>query len=122
MYAASAQANKLRRLINTHGGDFYFSKPELNEFGEPSGNTVSVTIRGVYHEETSYSSKSSTEASTIRKKDSPMILCLWEDAQRVADDSLLKFNDHTYSIGGIKNLAEANIIGDISLEEVQTHG
>lgn len=121
MDALTFQLNKVRRLINTQGKLFKFTRQGTNEFGEPNGQTESVDIVGVYHETTSFLSKSATEATTIRQKSSPMILCLWEDAQRVLHTDELSFNEKSYKVGEVKNISEANIVGDISLEEVQTN-
>lgn len=122
MDALTFQLNKVRRLIKTQGQNFSFSRPGTNEFGEPNGQTESVVISGVYHETTSYLSKTVTQATTIRQKPSPMILCLWEDAQKVVQTDEMTFNGKTYKVGEVKNISEANIVGDISLEEVQTDG
>lgn len=122
MDAVSFQLNKVRRLINTQGEHFSFQRQETNEFGEPNGQTVSVNIAGVYHETTSFLSKTATDATTIRQKPSPMVLCLWEDAQKLLHADELSFNGKSYKVGEIKNISEANIVGDISLEEVQTSG
>lgn len=122
MDALTFQLNKVRRLINTQGKSFSFKREKANEFGEPNGQTESVDIKGVYHETTSFLSKSATEATTIRQKSSPMILCLWEDAQKILHTDTLSFNGKSYKVGEVKNISEANIVGDISLEEVQTNG
>lgn len=122
MDALTFQLNKVRRLINTQGKNFQFKRQGTNEFGEPNGQTESVDIVGVYHETTSFLSKSATEATTIRQKPSPMILCLWEDAQKILHTDELSFNGKSYKVGEVKNISEANIVGDISLEEVQTNG
>ena len=119
MNALAFQLNKVRRLINTNGTLFRFVKVGEDEFGEPNGQTESVMIKGLYHETTSYLSKSSTESTTIKQKSSPMILCLWDDVTKITDGYELQFNGKKYTIGGIKNLSESNIIADISLEEVQ---
>lgn len=119
MDAVKFQLNKVRRLINTQGKPFKFTRQGTNEFGEPNGQTESVDIVGVYHETTSFLSKSATEATTIRQKFSPMILCLWKDAQKILHTDELSFNGKTYKVGEVKNISEANIVGDISLEEVQ---
>lgn len=121
MDALAFQLNKVRRLINTQGKNFQFKRRGTNEFGEPNGQTESVDIVGVYHETTSFLSKSATEATTIRQKPSPMILCLWEDAQKILHTDELSFNGKNYKVGEVKNISEANIVGDISLEEVQTN-
>ena len=119
MDSLAFQLNKVRRLINTRGQTFKFIRQVVDDFGEPTGDTISVVISGVYHETTSYLSKTSDEAATIRKKPSPMILCLWEEAKKVIHTDELVFNGKTYKVCEVKNLSEANIVGDISLGEVQ---
>lgn len=119
MNSAMFQLNKIHRLISTQGKQFTFSRQRLNEYHEPNGQTESFTIKGVYHETTGYLSKRGTDAATIRSKSSPMLLCQWEEAQSLLHTDTLTFNGRVYKIGEIKNLAEANLIADISLEEVQ---
>lgn len=119
MNSASFQLNKVRRSIATLGTSFVFIRPDKNAFGEPNGQTISVAIKGIYHETTSFLSKSSVESTTVRTKPSPMILCLWQDAQKLQHMDKLAFNGKSYKVGDIKNLSESNIIGDISLEEIQ---
>lgn len=119
MHRAMFQLHKVRRLINTQGQTFHFKTCGKDEFGEPNGETVSHTIKGVFHETASYITKAATDASTIRKKSSPMVLTLWENAEGLHRMDKLKFNGKSYQVNEIKNVAEANLVADISLEEVQ---
>ena len=113
------QLNKLQRFIRTHGQEFQFSTPGMNEFQEPNGETVSHSIKGVFHETTGYATQTTSDASTIRKKSSPMIMVLWEEAQKLSHTDKLVFNGKSYRVNEIKNISEANLVADISLEEVQ---
>ena len=122
MDAVAFQLNKVRRLLKTQGQKFTFERPGLNDFGEPNGQAELVIILGVYHETSSYISKSKVESTTIRSKSSPMILCLWEEAKRLQSTDVLYYNGKTYTVTDVKNVAEANIAADISLEEVQNDG
>lgn len=122
MNAALFQLNKVRRLVKTQGQAFEFTREQLNDFGEPTDESVTLTIKGVYHETASYLTKTAMEATTIKQKPSPMILCLWEEANKLKPFDVLAFNGKNYTINGVKNIDEANIIGDVSLEEVQTDG
>lgn len=122
MHNAAFQLNKVRRLINTQGQTFKFDTPGRNEFGEPNSETVSHMIKGVFHETTSFISKATTESSAIRKKPSPMVMTLWESLGGLRRNDTLKFNGKEYRVIEIKNISEANLIADISLEEVQTDG
>ena len=122
MYAAEFQLNKVRRLINTQGRLIAVSRQEKNKFNEPSGQAEVFNIKGVFHETTSYLSKTGSNGSTVRSKPAPMFMCLWESARLLQHTDQVILNGRTYNIGEIKNLCEANIIGDISLEEVQSDG
>ena len=122
MNARMFQLHKIRRLIYTEGRVFEFFLPRENEFGEPNGVAETHIVQGVYHETTSFLSKTSSDSTTIRQKPSPMILCLWEDTERLSHMMQLFYNGRLYRIGGIRNLSEANIVADVSLEEVQNDG
>lgn len=126
MHNAAFQLSKVRRLIRTQGKVFHFDRPVKNEFGEPNGETVSHAIKGVFHEAlglaSGYSSKTTSEDTTIRKKDFPMVLTLWESLGDLQHTDVLTFNGKSYRVNEIKNVAEANLIANISLEEVQTDG
>lgn len=120
MYAASAQLNKVRRLVNTEGTWFTFSKQGKNEFNEPNGVDVStVRLKGIYHETTSYLKKTADDAATVRTKSSPMILCLYEASSFLDTEFTLTYRGKLYRIGEIKDIAESGVACDISLEEIQ---
>lgn len=119
MNGAAFQLNKIRRAIRTQGQTFEAIRPKKNEFDEPTKETVSQQFKGVFHELTEYKSKTTSEASTIRQRSSPMVLVLWEDAKELHHQDQIKFNNKTYLVNEIKNLAEANLVADIYLEEVQ---
>lgn len=124
MNHSAFQLNKVRRLIKTSGQDFEFKTRGKNEFGEPNGDTVSHKVKGVFHESPGYASgyvtKTSTDASVTRLKSQPMIMTLWESVSELQHGSELKFNGKTYKVNEVTNIAQANSIADISLEEVQT--
>lgn len=122
MNSAAFQLNKIRRLINTQGREITIKVPSKNKFNEPNGVAETITIVGVFHEVTSYLSKTASDGSTMRKKPSPMFLCLWEEVQQIHYLDQVILNDRVYRIGEIKNICEANIAADISLEEVQSDG
>ena len=122
MNSAMFQLNKIRRLINTQGVSVTVIRQSKNKFNEPNGKDEDFVITGVFHETTSYLSKTASDGSTIRSKASPMFMCFWETAEMLKHTDKILFNDKSYQIGEIKNLCESNLIADISLEEVQTNG
>lgn len=120
MNSSAFQLNKVRRLINTQGRSVTVTRQGRDKFNEPNGEAEVFNITGVFHETTSYLSKTGSDGSTVRAKSSPMLLCLWADIRLLQHTDQINLNSHTYNIGEIKNLCEANVVGDISLEEVQT--
>lgn len=120
MEAKLFQLNKVRRLINTQGSLFTFDRSGRNEFGEPNGKTESqIVVHGVYHETTNYLSKGTTDATTLRQKSSPMILCLWEEAKNLFHTDRVSIGESTYTIGEIHDLSNANVVAEVYLEEEQ---
>jgi hypothetical protein len=122
MSQVAFQLQKLRRLIKAQGKPFELQVQKTNDFGEPDGKPIAEIIVGVYHETTGYLTREVSGASAIRKKSSPQVLCLYEDAQKVSVDQKLKFNGRTYRVTEVKNLSEMDLACDISLEEVQGDG
>lgn len=122
MNSAAFQLNKVKRLINTQGRSVIVTRQGKDKFNEPNGEAEVFSIKGVFHETTSYLSKTGSNGSTIRAKPAPMFMCLWEEAQGLQHTDQVLLNNRTYNIGEIKNLDEADIIADVSLTEVQTDG
>lgn len=124
MNQAAFQLNKVRRLIKTSGKVFEFKTRGTNEFGEPNGEPVARQVKGVFHESpgcaSGYVTKTSSDATTTRMKSQPMILTLWESVSDLKHGSELKFNGKTYKVNEVTNISQANLVADISLEEVQT--
>lgn len=122
MNSAAFQLNKVKRLINTQGRSVIVTRQGKNKFDEPNGEAEIFNIKGVFHETTSYLSKTGSNGSTVRAKPSPMFMCLWTEAQALQHTDQIQLNNRLYNIGEIKNLCEADVVADVSLEEVQTGG
>lgn len=122
MNSSTFQLNKVRRLIKAQGRSVIVTRQGKNKFNEPNGEAEVFSITGVFHETTSYLSKTGSDGSTVRAKPSPMLMCLWDDINKIKHTDQIIMNNHTYNIGEIKNLCEADVVGDISLEEVQING
>lgn len=117
MYAKSFQINKVAKTLKRSGQEFTFERPVLDKFGEPTEQKKEIKIIGLFHETTSYISKSATDASIIAKKSSPMILCI--NFNGIQKGDRLAFNGKSYLVNEVKDLLENNAIFDISLEEIQ---
>ena len=120
MIAPQYQLNKSRRFVTTYGQEFKFQRPAVNEYGEPTDQGEEITVKGVYHEALGYVylTKSTTESTTRRQRVFPMILMLWEEAEKLVHTDRLTYNGHLYQVGEINNIGEANVVADVSLMEV----
>ena len=117
------QLYKIRRLLKLQGTPITYTRFNTNGFGEPTNTSSQYRILSLFHEATSqaseYTSKTTSDASTIRVKSHSKLLCLWEDAKQISIKDQVKFNGKTYEVNGVNNIAESNLIADVSLEEVQ---
>lgn len=121
MYQAPFQLSKVRRLINTQGQEFVFFSPSKNDFGEPNGETTSHQVKGVLHEASAgYITRTAADASTTRYKSQTMLLTLWESTEELTLECEMKLNNKVYRVNEISNLLQANLVADISLEEVHS--
>lgn len=117
MDAKSFQINKVAKALKRSGQEFTFERPVLDKFGEPTEQKKEIKIIGLFHETTSYISKSVADASIIAKKSSPMILCI--NFNGIQKGDRLAFNGKSYLVNEVKDLLESDAVFDISLEEIQ---
>lgn len=115
------EAYKIKRELKRSGIEYEFKRNGNNEFNEPTGEPSSVgTITGLYHEQNGSIQITTGDTTQTRTKKVPMILCLYEDAASLALQigDIVKINTKTFSVTGITNIQEWNVISDISLEVV----
>lgn len=117
MRNVSFQKAKLSRIILVEGSNYVFTRDQLDEYGEPTGDSPPVaTIRGLWHESQSYVSLKKEEASTVRSKPSPQILVMADDARSIEQGDLLFTNGKKYTVSGIHDPTNLGVAADISLE------
>lgn len=122
MHSSNFQLNKVRRIVRTQGKTFTVTREGINEFQEPDGTVESFPLIGVYHTSPSnsmYSVQHKSDSTMVWPKSFPMILCLWEEAEKLKLTDRVVLNGKMYRVGEIRNVDEANLIGDITLEEIQ---
>lgn len=121
MHNGAFQLNKVRRAIRTQGKDFEVVRPKVNNFGEPTQEADRFQFPGILHDTNKFKSKSLTDASTIQQRNyAPMVLALWEDVRWIQPKDYIRLNGKSYRIEEVRNVGEANLVADISLEEVQS--
>lgn len=113
------EAYKIRRELKKSGREYEFNRAELNEFKEPTDKILLAgKLTGLYHEQNGNISVITGDTTQTRTKKIPMILCLYEDANFIKVQDIVKINSKTFKVTGIVNVQEWNIIADISLEVI----
>lgn len=115
------EAYKIRRELKRSGIDLVFERPVLNAFKEPTKETAPLgTLRCLYHEQNGYIKITTGDTTQTRTKKTPMLLCLYEDADalKLQVDDQVKINSKTFKVTDVMNVQEWNIVADISLEVV----
>lgn len=126
MLNTTFEAYKIRREIVRSGTTLTFKRCGRNAYGEIDiANPKRIgEVEGLYHETNSHVNVTANDATQVRSKKVPMVMCLYEDVEplklRVGDYTCL--NGKTFLITGIVNIQEWNIAVDISLEVVDNNG
>lgn len=122
MEAALFQLYKVQRAISTQGTLFTVENSSKNEYNEPTDMVQTTQFKGLYHEyqeTTGFIAKTTSDSSTVNRKSSPMILCILDEVKGLSKGDHIIANRKTYELVEIKDIAEAGIIADLSLEEIQ---
>lgn len=110
--------SKIKRAIDTHGQSFTFLHPGANDYGEPTDNYGSITVKGLFHQTRGYITKNVTDGTISRSKPQPQILTLYDITSTIKLGDKLNFAGHTYNVTGVDNIGNLNIALDISLEMI----
>lgn len=127
------EAYKLKRELKRSGETFKIFRYSSNEYGEPIKGSINSSrcvgkLRGLYHEQNGYIQKSTMDTTQATSKKIPMIMCLFEDADKLdlKIDDFIKIGDSDknidfseYRIVGITNIQNWGIVSDISLEPIE---
>lgn len=113
------EMQKVKREIETHGEMHTFFREVLDLDGESTGETEEIkTIEGLAHISGTYVSRETTDATEVRTKRQPMLLCLWEDAKEIKNKDFVFINEQRFVVVNKRNVNECNIVCDFSLEVV----
>lgn len=111
------QINKVKRLIETRGTNLIFKRYNKNEYGEYlKDDAEEIEIKGLYHEESSQITLTTTEGTVTRSKVQPRVLCMIEDGKKIKRNDRLFYEGSEYSVVDAINLLKSDICFDISLE------
>lgn len=109
---------KIDREIKRSGIEVKAFRPVKNTYGEKTENYVSLSsVRGVYHENTSYVEEKSAEATRYRRTKEPMFLTTKTHlaSLELQVDDVLEMQGKKFRIIKIQDIQEKGQIFDISL-------
>lgn len=123
MVITNFEKHKVELHIKRYGTEFIFNRNAKNEYGEEAtAKSVVCTLKGIYHEQSSYINIQTTDNSQTQQKKQQMIICLFEDCTEVKMNDVVVLNSKELKVTDVVNLNEMNIIANICLEEIQTNG
>lgn len=108
--------NKVSRLLKTNGLEYQFTLMGEDDYHQPvEGSTI--TLKGIYHEANSFISVASSDAASLQRKKSPMILTLFDDSvKKLKQGDRVSINSTSYKVSGILDIQNYGVVADISLE------
>ena len=121
MNSSAFQLYKVKRVLRSQGKPLQFQEPNLNEFKEPNGETISHEVVGLFHETSGYATVTADDASSVSSRASPMVLALWESAKDIKQGWTVLISGTLYEVQRVQNLQQADLFAEISLKEIQ-HG
>lgn len=115
--------NQLKINIGWNGSTYTFKYPEIDNRGEKTGNYIEhCTIYGVVHRTRGYVTRNTSEGSTTKSKDDPMLLFVATDERNTikpnTDDKLVYFGNE-YIVSDVSPIIDGSEIWDISLYPVE---
>ena len=119
MKASNFLLHRLQVQLNMRGIEYVFSRQALDKFGQPLDDTQEeIKLKGIYHESNGYIQTLGSDATIITTEKSPMILCLFEDGNKIKQGDMITIAEKTFRVSGVLNIQNYSIVADISLEEV----
>lgn len=110
--------NKVRRLLKTSGLTYTFTSVRTDEYNQPTAaGGESISIVGIYHERNSFITETTSEAASVQRKKSPMILTLLDDSvKKLKQGDILLLGEKCYRVSGVLDIQNYGVVADISLE------
>ena len=110
--------NKIIRQLKMNGRNFTFERYSEDKYHQRSDETTVIkSLVGLYHEGNTYIKANDAEGALLVKKNTPMILCLYEDGCEIDKGDIVIISDKKYSVVYKTNIQNFDIAFDISLEE-----
>lgn len=109
--------NKIKKQLDRNGLVYEFIKITKDEFNQNTESEETLSIKGIYHETNSFIKLNETDAGSVQRKKSPMILTLLDEQSKlIKQGDILYINEIKYTVSGILDIQNYGVILDISLD------
>lgn len=115
----SYELHYIKREIETHGTKFSIYRKVFDKYKQDTGEYEEITeISGLFHTEKGYVTETSGDFGTTRERGNPKLLVMMEESQNIKVDDFTIVNGNVYKIVDKNNVAELNVVCDLSMEVV----
>lgn len=111
---------KLKKAIAKYGVDVEAYRESLNEYGEPSGQELVTSFKGLYSESSNMVTKQITDTGHILKDNQSSLICLIENAtEMLLKGDILLIKGISFEVLKVDNSNLLDAYYDILLEKVK---
>ena len=107
--------NKVEKRINWGGESYIFTRSVEDKYHRGT-ETLEFTVKGLYHQSSSYQQKTTDSGAVTTKKAQPMILCMYEDGHLIKTGDKTTVNGVDLLVTGVVDVQELNAVVQVSLE------
>ncbi len=108
--------NKVLRVLKSNGIEYEFISTREDDYHQLQDG-AKIKILGVYHEVNSFITVTASDAASVQRKKSPMILTLLDDSvKKLKQGDKVSINSVDYKVSGILDIQNYGVVADISLE------
>lgn len=112
--------NKIKRQISLNGIQATFKRYEEDEYHQiVEDNFEEITFKCIFHTTNTFVKSTVGEAAKTVSKPQPMILCLFEDGEKIQINDKIEIGTDEYIVTDKNNINGFNIAYDISLEQIK---
>lgn len=107
--------NKVEKRIKWGGESYTFTRSVEDKYHKETG-TVSFTVKGLYHQSSSFQQKTTSTGAVTTNKPQPMILAMYEDGHQIKPGDKTVVNGVTLLVTSVLDVQELNAVVQVSLE------
>jgi hypothetical protein len=116
--------HKVKQQLKLNGSLYIIKSIELDDYNEQYLPDVpeEIELKCIYHESNGYQKENVGDAAIVSEKPSPMLLCLWQDAEKVKPGDYTEFGNKKFQVIDKNDIQNFGVVCDISLKEVDSFG